>query len=186
MKIIFQNKGSSGQAPRHWLSSLRSHRRAASCAVSTHISSSARKCISKAFPFHSLYVANKIPTVILLISLVISLGIIYFSQTNFVFAYSQGYYQGYYESSYYNQSSYYAEGGYYSEASYYSQGSYSPPQAGNTFSFEFETNGYCVRVDVTKSATHPKTKINSRGYNTSCASIGLNNRTLERAVELTY
>ena len=31
-----------------------------------------------------------------------------------------------------------------------------------------------------------KTKINSRGYNTSCANIGLNRRTLERAVELTY
>ena len=127
----------------------------------------------------------------LIVSLVVATFLVisgYVLKPDPVLAYNQASYysQGYYQVSYYNQSSYYSESGYYSEASYYSQSSYSSPQAGNTFSFEFETNGYCVRVDVIKSDTHPKTTINSRGYNTSCENIGINPRTLERAVELTY
>lgn len=52
--------------------------------------------------------------------------------------------------------------------------------------FEFEPNGYCARVSVTKRATHPRTTIQSRGYSTSCANIEVSPRTLERAVRLTY
>lgn len=55
------------------------------------------------------------------------------------------------------------------------------------YTFESQTsNGYCVRVDVIKNSEHPRTEIVSRGYNTSCLTIGTNRRTLERAVELTY
>jgi Tfp pilus assembly protein PilX len=60
------------------------------------------------------------------------------------------------------------------------------PGFGIPQSIEFQTNGYCVRVDVTKNSTHPRTKIISKGYNTSCTNIGVSRRTLERAVELTY
>jgi len=67
-----------------------------------------------------------------------------------------------------------------------SLGDIEPLSNGETESLEYQTNGLCVRVDVTKNAEHPRTKVVSKGYNTSCASIGTNRRTLERAVELTY
>jgi len=60
------------------------------------------------------------------------------------------------------------------------------PGLGIAQSFEYEADGFCVRVDVTKNAEHPRTKVLSKGYNTSCDDIGTNRRTLERAVEITY
>lgn len=54
------------------------------------------------------------------------------------------------------------------------------------YSFEFQPNGYCSRVSVTKRTTHPRTIIDSRGYSTTCAGIANNPRALERAVEITY
>jgi Tfp pilus assembly protein PilX len=65
-------------------------------------------------------------------------------------------------------------------------GEFTFPGFGIPQTFSYTTNGYCVIVDVTKNATHPRTKIVSKGYNTSCANIGISRRTLERAVELTY
>lgn len=55
-----------------------------------------------------------------------------------------------------------------------------------TVSFEFEPSGYCARVDVTKSTTHPRTRIHADGFNVSCADIETSARTLQRSVELTY
>ena len=53
-------------------------------------------------------------------------------------------------------------------------------------SFEFEPNGYCAKVSVTKSNTNPRTKIHVDGYNTSCANVESSSRALERSVDLTY
>lgn len=65
-------------------------------------------------------------------------------------------------------------------------GSFSFPGYGSAMEFEFEPNGYCARVSVTKSEDIPRTRIEGRGYNTSCANIANNPRALERAVELTF
>jgi len=51
--------------------------------------------------------------------------------------------------------------------------------------FEFEPNGYCAHVTVTKLDL-PATIIVSRGYSSSCANIEFDPRTLERAVRVTY
>lgn len=56
----------------------------------------------------------------------------------------------------------------------------------NTYDFEFEPQGNCVRVRVEKRSSHPRTVIESRGYNSSCTAIATNPRALERAVELQY
>lgn len=55
-----------------------------------------------------------------------------------------------------------------------------------TISFQFEPNGYCSDVSVTKSATDPKTVIHANGFSTACADISLSGRTLQRSVELSY
>lgn len=89
--------------------------------------------------------------------------------------YSQPYYQSYYQSYY--ESSYYAQG--------YYQGSYQN-EGDRIYSFEYEPSGYCVRVTVTKSQTHPRTRIHSDGYNVPCADVGTSARALQRSVELTY
>jgi hypothetical protein len=57
---------------------------------------------------------------------------------------------------------------------------------GTPISFEFEPNGYCSRVAVTKNSEHPRTTIRSRGYSTTCDGIATNPRALERAVEITF
>ena len=110
----------------------------------------------------------------------------YFQTSYYSQSYYQSYYQGYYQGTYYSQTSYYTQGSYYSEAGYYSQGAYLPPQAGNSFSFEYELSGRCVRVTVEKENTEPFTTIRSRGYSVGCAAITSSPRALERAVELQY
>lgn len=57
---------------------------------------------------------------------------------------------------------------------------------GAPISFEYNPNGYCARVSVTKNNADPYTIIDARGYNTSCSAIENNPRALERAVEITY
>jgi hypothetical protein len=55
-----------------------------------------------------------------------------------------------------------------------------------TMTFEFEPNGYCSQVLVTKSATDPKTVIHADGFSTPCSEISLSGRALQRSVELSY
>ena len=38
-----------------------------------------------------------------------------------------------------------------------------------TIGFEFEPNGYCSQVSITKSATDPKTVIHADGFSTPCS-----------------
>lgn len=51
--------------------------------------------------------------------------------------------------------------------------------------FQFEVDGFCSIVSVIKSQTHPRTKIESRGYNTTCDNT-VNPRRIERAIRVTY
>jgi Tfp pilus assembly protein PilX len=51
-------------------------------------------------------------------------------------------------------------------------------------SFEFNPNGYCAKVTVTK--TGARTVIDALGYSTACENIATNARALERAVQLRY
>jgi Tfp pilus assembly protein PilX len=51
--------------------------------------------------------------------------------------------------------------------------------------FQFEVGGFCSIVSVTKSETHPRTKVESRGYNTTCDNT-VNPRRIERAIRVTY
>ncbi|MCW9054434.1 MAG: pilus assembly PilX N-terminal domain-containing protein [Candidatus Pacebacteria bacterium] len=51
--------------------------------------------------------------------------------------------------------------------------------------FQFEVDGFCTIVSVTKKETHPRTKIESKGYNTSCGNTE-NPRRIERAIRVTY
>jgi len=55
-----------------------------------------------------------------------------------------------------------------------------------TMTFEYEPNGYCVRVAVTKATAHPRTRIHADGFSTACEDIETNARALQRSVELTY
>lgn len=57
---------------------------------------------------------------------------------------------------------------------------------GMPITFEYQPNGYCARVSVTKNETSPNTAIDARGYSTTCVGIETNPRALERAVELLY
>lgn len=52
--------------------------------------------------------------------------------------------------------------------------------------FEYEPNGFCAKVTVTKGNTDPRTVIHVDGYNTTCANITTSARALERSVELKY
>ena len=65
-------------------------------------------------------------------------------------------------------------------------GSFSFPGFGIPIEFEFEPNGYCARVSVTKNGSNPNTVIVSRGYSTGCSTVETSPRTLERAVRITY
>ena len=55
-----------------------------------------------------------------------------------------------------------------------------------TMSFEFEPNGYCAQVTVTKSAVDPRTTIHADGFSTTCADIAVSGRALQRSVELNF
>jgi hypothetical protein len=57
---------------------------------------------------------------------------------------------------------------------------------GTPITFQYQPNGYCARVSVTKNAVHPQTVIEARGYNVPCASIDASARALERAAQLAY
>ena len=65
-------------------------------------------------------------------------------------------------------------------------GTFQFPGYGVEQEFEYQPNGRCVRVSVTKVDDSPSTIILARGYNTSCAAIATNPRALERSIELTY
>jgi hypothetical protein len=97
--------------------------------------------------------------------------------------YSQAGYYG--QSTYYSQTGYYSQGTYYTQGGYYAQSSYGPGSA-ITYSFEYEPNGYCVRVTVVKQNVHPRTRIHSDGFNVPCDDIEISGRALQRSVELTY
>lgn len=53
-------------------------------------------------------------------------------------------------------------------------------------SFQFEPNGYCAKVTVTKKDTAPRTVIRVDGYNTACDTISSSSHALERSVSLKY
>lgn len=55
-----------------------------------------------------------------------------------------------------------------------------------TVEFEFEPNGYCARVTVTKNTVHPRTLIRANGFSVDCAQIATSDRVLQRSVELSY
>lgn len=56
-----------------------------------------------------------------------------------------------------------------------------------TMTFEFEPNGYCAIVSVTKNAPGlTKTIIHSDGFSTPCLDIETSNRALQRSVEIRY
>ena len=55
-----------------------------------------------------------------------------------------------------------------------------------TISFQYEPNGYCTEVTVTKSADHPRTEIHADGYSVTCTEISGSSRALQRSVELRY
>lgn len=57
---------------------------------------------------------------------------------------------------------------------------------GDPVEIQFEPNGYCARVEISKNSTNPTTVIVSRGYSTPCASVQTSARTLERAVRIMY
>ena len=52
--------------------------------------------------------------------------------------------------------------------------------------FQFDSEGYCSKVTVIKHATYPRTTIQARGYNGTCAGLATNPRSLERAVAVNY
>ena len=52
--------------------------------------------------------------------------------------------------------------------------------------YQFDSAGYCAKVSVIKHATYPKTTIQARGYNGTCAGLATNDRSLERAVAVNY
>lgn len=55
-----------------------------------------------------------------------------------------------------------------------------------TIEFEFEPNGYCAQVTVTKNTVHPRTLIRANGFSVGCAAIATSDRVLQRSVELSY
>lgn len=54
------------------------------------------------------------------------------------------------------------------------------------FEFEFEPNGYCARVTVTKNNIHPRTVIHADGFSVGCGQIETSGRVLQRSVEITF
>lgn len=61
-----------------------------------------------------------------------------------------------------------------------------PGQPVYTMSFEYEPNGYCARVGVTKDTINQSTVIEADGFSTSCSEIDVSSRALQRSVELSY
>ncbi len=58
---------------------------------------------------------------------------------------------------------------------------------GVTFTFQYNPNGKCAKVVVTKQETNPVTTINASGYNVSCSDLDAgSDRALERSVQLHY
>jgi len=55
-----------------------------------------------------------------------------------------------------------------------------------TMAFDFEPNGYCAHVEVTKSASDPRTVIHADGFSTPCVDVEVSGRVLQRSVELNY
>lgn len=54
------------------------------------------------------------------------------------------------------------------------------------FDMEFEPNGYCARVRVTKDNIHPRTVIHADGFSVPCGQIETSGRVLQRSVEITF
>lgn len=54
------------------------------------------------------------------------------------------------------------------------------------FTFQFNPNGYCADVIVTKSTVHPRTTIHADGFSVNCVDVETSARVLQRSVELTY
>lgn len=52
--------------------------------------------------------------------------------------------------------------------------------------FQYEPNGYCASVYVTKDTNPKRTHVRADGFSTSCDSVETNPRTLQRSVELNY
>lgn len=55
-----------------------------------------------------------------------------------------------------------------------------------TMEFEYEPNGYCAKVSVTKNLLEPSTVIHADGFSVACVDIDVSNRALQRSVELRY
>lgn len=60
------------------------------------------------------------------------------------------------------------------------------PGVGIAMEYTYDEGGRCVRVAVVKRNSYPRTTIEARGYNASCANLVDNSRALERAVQTTY
>ena len=103
----------------------------------------------------------------------------YAESTYYTQPYYQSYYEGYYEAGYYAQNTYYEQAGYYSQGAY---GTGAP----TVYSFQYEVDGRCVQVRVTKQNEDPHTVIHADGFSASCDDIASNSRSLQRSVELTY
>lgn len=68
---------------------------------------------------------------------------------------------------------------------------FDPPTVPNgqniyTMEFEYEPNGYCAKVRVTKDLIAPSTVIHADGFSVPCIDIDVSNRALQRSVELKY
>ena len=55
-----------------------------------------------------------------------------------------------------------------------------------TVTFQYEPNGICATVNVTKNSTHPRTLIRADGYNVSCEDVTTSPRALQRSIEIRY
>lgn len=61
-----------------------------------------------------------------------------------------------------------------------------PGQPVYTMTFEYQPNGFCARVAVTKDTINGSTVIEADGFSTECSEIDTSNRSLQRSVELSY
>lgn len=55
-----------------------------------------------------------------------------------------------------------------------------------TVTFQYQPNGLCTQVAVTKNSVHPHTLIRSDGYNVPCIDITTSPRALQRSIEMRY
>ena len=56
----------------------------------------------------------------------------------------------------------------------------------HTITFEFNPNGRCAKLSVTKNLTAPNMEIRSDGFNTTCDTISTSARALQRSVRAQY